>query len=352
MATTPQNAPHPPTQPNLRVAIAGATGAVGSEILRILEERKFPVSELALLASPKSAGKTIEAFGAEHQVQALDGFDFHGWDLALFSPGGAVSAIHAPRAAEAGCIVIDNTSHFRQEPDVPLVVPEVNGETLASRPPRGIIANPNCCAIQLVAALKPLADVAPLKRVITDTYQAASGAGASAMQELFEQTRQLYNGEEITPAKFQRQLAFNVIPQIDVFLDDGETLEEWKMRAETRKILNLPNLAFQATCVRVPVMVSHAIAAHLEFSSPLPPAIAEAALSNTQGIILLGENPNDFATPLDAAGTDPVFISRLRRDTSVTHGLSLWIVADNLRKGAALNAVQIAETSHEWLYNA
>ena len=271
--------------------------AVGSEILRILEERKFPVSELALLASPKSAGKTIEAFGAEHQVQALDGFDFHGWDLALFSPGGAVSAIHAPRAAQAGCIVIDNTSHFRQEPDVPLVVPEVNGETLASRPPRGIIANPNCCAIQLVAALKPLADVAPLKRVITDTYQAASGAGASAMQELGEQTRQLYNGEEITPAKFQRQLAFNVIPQIDVFLDDGETLEEWKMRAETRKILNLPNLAFQATCVRVPVMVSHAIAAHLEFSSPLPPAIAEAALSNTQGIILLGENPNDFATP-------------------------------------------------------
>ena len=338
-----QNPAQKPAQKPLRVAIAGATGAVGGEIIRILEERKFPIADLALLASPKSAGRKLEAFGSEHSVQALDEFDFDGWDLGLFSPGGAVSAIHAPRAAKANCIVVDNTSHFRNQAEVPLIVPEVNGRLLADRPPRGIVANPNCCAIQLVAALKPLADQAPLKRVVADTYQAAGGAGASAMQELFEQTRGLYAGTEITPVKFQRQLAFNVIPQIDVFLDDGTTLEEWKLATESRKILCLPDLAFQATCVRVPVMVGHAIAAHLEFTQDLPVSIASAALAERQGLVVLGEDPNDYATPLEAAGTDPVFVSRLRRDASVAHGLSLWIVADNLRKGAALNTVQIAE---------
>ncbi len=326
-----------------KVAIAGATGAVGREILKTLAERDFPVSDIAALASGKSVGQEV-SFGTKRvlKVQALDRFDFAGWDIGLFSPGAAVSAIHAPRAAEAGCIVIDNTSQFRMEPDVPLVVPEVNPEALG-RIRRGIIANPNCSTIQLVVALKPLHDKFRVRRVIVATYQSVSGAGKNGMDELWTQSRGAFVNDAPTAQEFTKPIAFNVIPHIDRFLDDGSTKEEWKMTVETRKILD-PDIKLHATCVRVPVFVGHAEAVNVEFELPVTPAEARAALRNAPGVIVMDtRDDGGYATPIDCAGDDDVYVSRIRRDPTVQHGLSFWCVSDNLRKGAALNAVQIAE---------
>ncbi len=327
-----------------KVAVAGATGAVGREILKTLAERDFPVSDIAALASGKSVGQEV-SFGTKRvlKVQALDRFDFAGWDIGLFSPGAAVSAIHAPRAAEAGCIVIDNTSQFRMEPDVPLVVPEVNPEALG-RIRRGIVANPNCSTIQLVVALKPLHDKFRVRRVIVATYQSVSGAGKNGMDELWTQSRGTFVNDAPTAQEFTKPIAFNVIPHIDRFLDDGSTKEEWKMMVETRKILD-PDIKLHATCVRVPVFVGHAEAVNVEFELPATPAEARAVLRNAPGIIVMDtRDDGGYATPIDCAGDDDVYVSRIRRDPTVQNGLSFWCVSDNLRKGAALNAVQIAET--------
>jgi aspartate-semialdehyde dehydrogenase len=327
-----------------RVAVVGATGAVGREILKTLAERRFPVSEVAAVASGKSAGKEV-SFGEKTvlKVQALDSFDFKGWDIGLFSPGGAVSAIHAPRAAEAGCIVIDNTSHFRMEPDVPLVVPEVNPEAL-SRIRRGIIANPNCSTIQLAVALKPLHDRFGIRRVVVATYQSVSGAGKDGMDELWSQSRAAYVNDPVTPQEFTKPIAFNCIPHIDRFMDDGSTKEEWKMAVEIRKIVS-PDIKLVATCVRVPVFIGHSEAVNVEFERPVTASDARAVLRDAPGISIMdSRDDGGYITPIDCAGEDSVFISRVRKDPTVEHGLSFWCVSDNLRKGAALNAVQIAET--------
>ena len=329
-----------------RVAVAGATGAVGHEILNILAERDFPADEIVALASRNSVGKEL-SYGDDKilKVKSLDEFDFAGYDLALFSPGGAVSAIHAPRAAAAGCLVIDNTSHFRMDDDVPLVVPEVNREALQYARNRNIIANPNCSTIQMVMALKPLHDLATIKRVVVSTYQSVSGAGQKGMDELFEHTKAVYmNNLDKKPTIFQKTIAFNVIPQIDKFMEDGSTKEEWKMRVETKKILD-PSIEVVATCVRVPVFIGHAEAINVEFESPIDLEEAREALYNFEGLAVV-DDPDDFryATPKDVVGEYAVFVSRLRVDDTVPYGLNLWVVADNLRKGAALNAVQIAET--------
>ena len=327
-----------------RVAVAGATGAVGREILKTLAERRFPVSEVVALASGRSAGQDV-SFGEKTvlKVQALDGFDFTGWDIGLFSPGAAVSAIHAPRAAAAGCIVIDNTSQFRMEHDVPLVVPEVNPEAL-SRIRRGIVANPNCSTIQLAVALKPLHDRYVVKRVVVSTYQSVSGAGKAGMDELWHQTRSNYVNDAINPQEFTTPIAFNVIPHIDRFMDDGSTKEEWKMAVEIRKIVS-PDIKLVATCVRVPVFIGHAEAVTVEFERPVTASEARALLRESPGITVMdSRDDGGYITPVDCAGEDDVFISRIRRDPTVEHGLSFWCVSDNLRKGAALNAVQIAET--------
>ena len=327
-----------------RVAVVGATGAVGREILKILAERNFPVDDIAAVASGRSAGKDV-SFGEKRvlKVQSLDKFDFKGWDIGLFSPGAAVSAIHAPRAAEAGCIVIDNTSQFRMEPDVPLVVPEVNPDAL-SRIRRGIIANPNCSTIQLVVALKPLHDKFQIRRVVVATYQSVSGAGKDGMDELWVQSRGTFVHDTPTPQEFTKPIAFNCIPHIDRFMDDGSTKEEWKMMVEVRKILD-PDIKLHATCVRVPVFVGHSEAVNVEFEHPVTPAEARAVLRNAPGIQVFDTREDGgYATALDCAGEDDVFISRIRRDPTVQNGLAFWCVSDNLRKGAALNAVQIAET--------
>ncbi len=326
-----------------RVAVVGATGAVGREILKILAERNFPVDDIAALASGRSAGKDV-SFGDKRvlKVQSLDKFDFKGWDIGLFSPGAAVSAIHAPRAAEAGCIVIDNTSHFRMDPDVPLVVPEVNPDAL-NRIRRGIIANPNCSTIQLVVALKPLHDKFKINRVVVATYQSVSGAGKDGMDELWVQSRGTFVNDAPTAQEFTKPIAFNVIPHIDRFMDDGSTKEEWKMVVETRKILD-PDIKLHATCVRVPVFVSHSEAVNVEFERPVTPAEARAIFRSAPGIhVVDSRDDGGYATPLDCAGEDEVYVSRIRRDPTVPNGLAFWCVADNLRKGAALNAVQIAE---------
>jgi aspartate-semialdehyde dehydrogenase len=327
-----------------RVAVVGATGAVGREILKTLAERRFPVSEVAAVASGKSAGKEV-SFGEKTvlKVQALDSFDFKGWDIGLFSPGASVSAIHAPRAAEAGCIVIDNTSHFRMEPDVPLVVPEVNPEAL-SRIRRGIIANPNCSTIQLAVALKPLHDRFGIRRVVVATYQSVSGAGKDGMDELWSQSRATYVNDPITPQEFTKPIAFNCIPHIDRFMEDGSTKEEWKMAVEIRKIVS-PDIKLVATCVRVPVFIGHSEAVNVEFERPVTASDARAILRDAPGISVMdSRDDGGYITPIDCAGEDSVFISRIRKDPTVEHGLSFWCVSDNLRKGAALNAVQIAET--------
>jgi aspartate-semialdehyde dehydrogenase len=327
-----------------RVAVAGATGAVGHQIFEALEETGFPVDDIVALASERSVGKEVSFGDKTLKVKDLAKFDFDGWDIGLFSPGGSVSAIHAPRAAEAGCIVIDNTSHFRMDPDVPLVVPEVNPEALAGYTNRNIIANPNCSTIQLVVALKPLHDIARIKRVVVATYQAAGGAGKAGMGELYYQTKGIYEMKDVEPKKFPKQLAFNVIPHIDVFMEDGSTKEEWKMVHETKKILD-SGIELVATCVRVPVLVGHSEAVNIEFDEPIDLDQAYEALENAPGVFLLDRREDGgYATPVDCVGDPAVFVSRLREDRTVPYGLTMWVVSDNLRKGAAYNAVQIAET--------
>ena len=327
-----------------KVAVVGATGNVGREMLKTLSERAFPVGEVVALASGRSAGQEI-SFGEKTvlKVQSLDKFDFKGTDLALFSPGAAISAIHAPRAAAAGCVVIDNTSQFRMDHDVPLVVPEVNPGALKGFRKRRIIANPNCSTIQMVVALKPLHDVARIKRVVVSTYQSVSGAGKEAMDELFTQTRGIYVNDAATPEIFTKPIAFNCIPHIDRFMDDGFTKEEWKMAVETRKILD-PDIQVVATAVRVPAFIGHGEAINVEFESAISVEQAFEALQDAPGLTVLDRREDGgYATQVDVAGEDSVFVSRLRADPTVPHGLAFWCVGDNLRKGAALNAVQIAE---------
>ena len=327
-----------------RVAVVGATGRVGGEMLNILDERHFDVDEVAAVASERSAGKEV-SFGQDAvlKVQALDTFDFNGWDLALFSPGAKVSAEFAPKAAAAGCTVIDNTSQFRMDPDVPLVVPEVNPDAITGMAAKNIIANPNCSTIQMVVALKPLHDRAKIKRIVVATYQSTSGGGNAAMDELFDQTKGIYSTMTPAPKVFPKQIAFNVIPHIDVFMEDGYTKEEWKMVAETKKILD-PAILVTATCVRVPVFVGHAEAVNVEFEAPLSADEAREILREAPGLMVV-DSPEDngYVTPVDAAGESATFVSRIREDATVENGLNLWVVADNLRKGAALNSVQIAE---------
>jgi aspartate-semialdehyde dehydrogenase len=313
-------------------------------MLKTLAERRFPVSEVAAVASGRSAGQDV-SFGDKTvlKVQSLEKFDFKGWDIGLFSPGAAVSAIHAPRAAAAGCLVIDNTSQFRMEPDVPLVVPEVNPEAL-SRIRRGIVANPNCSTIQLAVALKPLHDRFGVRRVVVATYQSVSGAGKDGMDELWNQTKANFVNDPIKPQEFTKPIAFNCIPHIDRFMDDGSTKEEWKMAVEIRKIVS-PDIKLVATCVRVPVFIGHAEAVTVEFERAVTPSEARAVLREAPGISVMdSRDDGGYITPVECAGEDSVFVSRIRRDPTVEHGLSFWCVSDNLRKGAALNAVQIAET--------
>ncbi|MGE0272860.1 MAG: aspartate-semialdehyde dehydrogenase [Alphaproteobacteria bacterium] len=327
-----------------KVAVVGATGAVGQEMLKTLSKRKFPVTDVVALASADSAGKKV-SFGEDDElvVQALDRYDFRGTDIGLFSPGAKVSAIYAPKAGAAGCVVIDNTSQFRMDPDVPLVVPEVNPHAIAGYTKKNIIANPNCSTIQMVVALKPLHDIARIKRVVVSTYQSVSGAGREAMDELFEQTRGIYVNDAMKKEQFTKQIAFNVIPHIDVFMDDGSTKEEWKMVVETKKILD-PKIKVTASCVRVPVFIGHAEAVNIEFEKPLSAEDARAALRRAPGITVIDHRQDEgYVTPAECAGEDNVFISRIREDATVENGLTIWVVADNLRKGAALNAIQIAE---------
>jgi aspartate-semialdehyde dehydrogenase len=327
-----------------RVAVVGATGNVGREMLQILAERQFPVSEVIPLASERSAGSEI-SFGEDEvlKVRSLDKFDFKGTDIVLSSAGAKISAAFAPKAAAAGAVIIDNTSHFRMDPDVPLVVPEVNPEAIAGYTKKNIIANPNCSTIQMVVALKPLHDIAKISRVVVSTYQSVSGAGKEGMDELFNQTRGVYMNQSPERTKFTKQIAFNVIPHIDVFMQDGFTKEEWKMTVETKKILD-PSINVVATCVRVPVFISHSEAVTIEFESEMSVEAARAALRSAPGITVVDHRADEgYVTPLEVAGEDNVYISRIRKDPTVKHGLALWIVGDNLRKGAALNAVQIAE---------
>ena len=331
-----------------RVAVVGATGAVGREMLKTLAERDFPAREVIALASGRSTGLEV-SFGERLvlKVHALERFDFKGTDIALFSPGASVSAVHAPRAAAAGCIVIDNTSQFRMEPDVPLVVPEVNPRHLRNFGKRNIIANPNCCTIQMVVALKPLHDIARIRRVVVATYQSVSGAGKEAMDELFNQTRAVYVNDPTVPEQFPKPIAFNCIPHIDKFMDDGSTKEEGKMAVETKKILD-PAIAVHATCVRVPVFIGHGEAVNVEFEKPVAAGEARALLREAPGIEVVDvREDGGYVTQLECAGEDAVFVSRIRKDPTIENGLNLWVVADNLRKGAALNAVQIAELLHE-----
>jgi len=328
------------------VAVLGATGNVGRELLNILAEREFPVEEVIALASSRSVGREI-SFGEDEvlKVEDVDGFDFTGVDIVLSSPGAKVAAKYAPIAVEAGAVVIDNTSQFRMDPDVPLVVPEVNPHAIAGYKKRGIIANPNCSTIQLVTALKPLHDLAQIERVVVATYQSVSGAGKEGMDELFNQTRGIYTNEpwQTNQEKFTKQIAFNVIPHIDAFMDDGSTKEEWKMVGETRKILD-PDIKLTATCVRVPVFIGHAEAVNLQFKRPVTEKSVRAALRAAPGVVVVDNRQDEgYVTPQESAGEDPVYVSRIRKDPTVENGMNLWVVADNLRKGAALNTVQIAE---------
>ena len=327
-----------------KIAVVGATGNVGRAMLEILAERNFPADEVVALASLRSIVREVSFVDDDIlTVQDLEKYDFTGTDIALFSPGSKVSAIHAPRAAKAGCVVIDNTSEFRMDPDVPLVVPEVNPEDLDWHTKRNIIANPNCSTIQMVVALKPLHDLAKIKRVVVSTYQSVSGAGKAGMDELFNQTKGVFVNDAKTTEQFTKQIAFNVIPHIDVFLDDGSTKEEWKMMVETRKILDA-DIALSATCVRVPTFIGHAEALNIEFHDRLNEDEAREALAEAPGVVVLDErHDGGYVTPVECTGEDATFVSRIRQDTSVQNGLNMWVVSDNLRKGAALNAVQIAE---------
>ena len=326
-----------------RVAVVGATGAVGGEMLRLLAERGFPADEVIALASQRSAGRQLSFGDDTLECRDLEQFDFRGTDLALFSPGAKASDLHAPRAAAADCIVIDNSSRFRYDEDIPLVVPEVNPHRLEMFENRYIVANPNCSTIQMVVALKPLHDLVPIRRIVVSTYQAVGGAGRRGMDELYEQTRKRFWNENHAAEVFPTAIAFNCIPHIDVFLDDGTTREEWKMAVETRKIMEA-QIRVQATCVRVPVFVGHAEALAVEFEAPLSAEDAREQLADADGVVVLDRpEAGGYVTPKECVGEEAVYVSRIREDGSVEHGLALWVVADNLRKGAALNAVQIAE---------
>ncbi len=327
-----------------KVVVAGATGNVGREMLNILAEREFPVDEIAALASRKSLGTEVSFGDKTIKTKDLATFDFTGWDIALFAVGSGPTKEFAPKAAAAGCIVIDNSSLYRYDPDIPLIVPEVNADAIMGYAKRNIIANPNCSTAQMVVALKPLHDRAKIKRVVVATYQSVSGAGKEGMDELWNQTKAVYNPtDDVPPSKFTKQIAFNVIPHIDVFLDSGETKEEWKMVAETKKILD-PKIKVTATCVRVPVFVGHSEAINIEFEEPLDWQEAQDILREAPGIMLVDKREaGGYVTPIECVGEYATYVSRVREDSTVENGLSLWCVSDNLRKGAALNAVQIAE---------
>lgn len=331
-----------------KVAVVGATGNVGREMLNILHERDFPVSEVVALASARSVGTEISFGDKDLKSQDLAKYDFKGTDFVFSSPGAKVSAEFAPKAAAAGAVVIDNTSHFRMEPDIPLVVPEVNPEALKDYTKRNIIANPNCSTIQMLVALKPLHDAAKIKRVVVSTYQSVSGAGKEAMDELFNQSRHFFMNNDPKSDIFPKQIAFNVIPQIDKFIESGEdkgmTKEEWKMVVETKKILD-PSIEVCANCVRMPVFIGHAEMINVEFENPLSPKDAKKLWRDFEGVTAIDlDSGMDFITPAECAGEDAVFVSRIRADNSVKNGLNFWCVADNMRKGAALNSIQIAET--------
>ena len=327
-----------------KVAIVGATGNVGREILQTLYERKFPADEVIALASERSIGRK-GSFGENEpiEVRSLADYNFEGTDIAMFSPGAKVSAVHATRAASKGCIVIDNTSQFRMESDVPLVVPEVNPEAISGYSNRNIISNPNCSTIQMVVALKPIHDAFDIKRVVVSTYQSTSGAGKEAMDELFNQTRAIFVNDRLDKKEFTKQIAFNVIPQIDVFMEDGSTKEEWKMVVETKKILD-ENIDVTATCVRVPVFIGHAESINIDCKKEVTTDAGRKVLRDAEGVSLIDHRADEgYVTPVEAAGDDLVFVSRVRDDFTIANGLNLWVVSDNLRKGAALNTVQIAE---------
>lgn len=330
------------------VAVAGATGAVGNEFLEVLHDLDFPASEIRALASKRSAGKKLPFKGCgqvpagELTVQEMTPESFQGVDIALFSAGAGVSKEMRQAVVDAGAVMIDNSSAFRMDEDVPLVVPEVNPQDVAWH--NGVIANPNCSTIQMVAALKPLYDISPIKRVVVSTYQAASGAGAKAMQELYAQTQQFLNGEELTVDAFAHQIAFNCIPHIDKFLEDDSTKEEWKMVAETKKIMGDEGVQVAATCVRVPVLRCHGESINVEFVGDVPPEAAREALAAAPGVTVMDDPANDvYPMPGLLAGTNDTYVGRIRRDPTVKHGLAMWVVADQIRKGAALNAVQIAQ---------
>src|SRR6202161_67144 len=326
-----------------KVALVGATGNVGREMLNILDERKFPADEVVALASRRSMGVEVSYADRTLKCKALEDFDFRDTDICLMSAGGAVSKEWSPKIAAAGAVVIDNSSAWRYDSDVPLIVPEVNADAIAGFRKRGIIANPNCSTAQLVVALKPLHDRAKITRVVVATYQSVSGSGKEAMDELFSQTKAVFQIDEVVPKKFPKRIAFNVIPEIDVFMEDGYTKEEWKMVVEIKKILD-PKIKLTATCVRVPVFIGHSEAVNVEFEKPITADEARDILRNAPGCIVIDKHePGGYVTPYEAAGEDATYISRIREDAAVENRLLLWCVSDNLRKGAALNAIQIAE---------
>ncbi len=327
-----------------RVVVAGATGNVGREMLNILAERRFPAEEVAALASNRSLGTEVEFGSKDLVVDDIEAFDFEGWDIALFAIGSEATAKYAPRAADSGCVVIDNSSLYRYEPDIPLIVPEVNPDAIEGVREHNIIANPNCSTAQMVVALNPLHQRSRIKRVVVSTYQSVSGSGKGGMDELWNQTMSLYNpGDEVEPSVYPCRIAFNVIPHIDSFMEDGSTREEWKMVEETRKIID-PDIEVTATCVRVPVFIGHSEAVNVEFEDHLDEAEAREILRTAPGVMVVDERQDGgYTTPMDCVGEYATFVSRIRQDTTVRNGLNFWCVSDNLRKGAALNAVQIAE---------
>jgi aspartate-semialdehyde dehydrogenase len=326
-----------------KVAVVGATGNVGREMLNILEERGFPVDEVVALASRRSLGTEVSFGDKTLKVKVLDTYDFSDTDICIMSAGGNISKEWSPKIGKQGCVVIDNSSAFRYDQDVPLIVPEVNPDAISGFTKKNIIANPNCSTAQLVVALKPLHDAATIKRIVVATYQSVSGAGKEGMDELFTQTRAVFVADPVEAKKFTKRIAFNVIPHIDVFMEDGSTKEEWKMVAETKKILD-PKIKLSATCVRVPVFIGHSEAVNIEFDKPITADEARDILREAPGCLVIDKREDGgYATPLDSAGEDATYISRIREDQTVDNGLSMWIVSDNLRKGAALNAVQIAE---------
>lgn len=327
-----------------KVAVVGATGNVGREILNMLAERQFPASEVVPLASRRSLGQEMTFGETTLKVKCLDDYDFNGTDIALMSAGGSISKKWAEKIGKTGCVVIDNSSHFRMDPDVPLIVPEVNGDAIKGYTKKNIIANPNCSTAQMMVALKPLHDLATIKRVVVSTYQSVSGSGKDAMEELWSQTRAIFVNDAVETNSYPKQIAFNVIPHIDTFMDSGDTREEWKMVAETAKILD-PDIRLTATCVRVPVFIGHSESINIEFKKPVDEKEVREALRTAPGIMVIDKREDGgYITPIDCVGEFATYISRIRRDETVKNGINLWCVSDNLLKGAALNAVQIAES--------